>query len=405
MVPDMDICIYFQVHQPMRLSWFSLFPEATIGAGGVADAKYDKSYFDSTLNREILEKVAAKCYLPTNQIMLELLEAHPDFKISYSLTGVFMEQCREFCPEVLKSFAALAKTGRVEFLSETYYHSLSYLFSEKDEFVEQVKMHGKAISEFGRPSQVFRNTEAMFSNDIACLVERMGYSGILAEGLDHLLGWRSPNYLYSVKGTQKIKALLRNYRLSDDIGYRFSEKSWNEYPLTSDKYAGWLSQLSGDCVNIFMDYETFGEHHWQDTGIFEFLKSLPSDISRHRNLNFTTPSELARKTPVRDEIDVPYVTSWADMERDTSAWLGNEMQQNAFSSMESLRAEVLEKKDAKLLHTWRMLQNSDHFYYMCTKSLSDQDVHNYFSPYDSPFDAYINYMNILNDFKEKMKEA
>ena len=401
----MDICIYFQVHQPMRLSWFSLFPEATLGDAVDAGGRYDKSYFDSGLNRQILEKVATKCYLPTNGIMLELLEKHPDFKISYSLTGVFMEQCKEFCPQVLESFAALARTGRVEFLSETYYHSLSYLFSEKEEFVEQVKMHGKAISEFAAPSKMFRNTEAMFSNDIAYLVERMGYDGILAEGLDHLLGWRSPNYLYGVKGTSKIKALLRNYRLSDDIGYRFSEKSWNEYPLTAEKYANWLSSLQGDCVNVFMDYETFGEHHWQDTGIFDFLRHLPPQISGHRNLRFATPSELVERIPPQGEIDVPYVTSWADMERDTSAWLGNEMQQNAFSTMESLRSEVLEKKDARLLHTWRMLQNSDHFYYMCTKSLSDQDVHNYFSPYDSPFDAYINYMNILNDFRGKLKEA
>lgn len=401
----MDVCIYFQVHQPMRLSWFSLFPEGTVDSGGVVGSKYDKRYFDSDLNRQILEKVAGKCYLPTNAIMLDLLEKHPDFKISYSLTGVFMEQCREFCPQVLESFAALARTGRVEFLSETYYHSLSYLFSEKEEFVEQVRLHSNAISEFGKPSKVFRNTEAMFSNDIAYLVGRMGYSGILAEGLDHLLGWRSPNYLYTVKGAEKIKALLRNYRLSDDIGYRFSEKTWNEYPLTADKYAKWLSALQGDCVNIFMDYETFGEHHWQDTGIFEFLRAMPSEVSRHKSLRFATPSELVERIPTRDEIDVPYVTSWADMERDTSAWLGNEMQQNAFSSMEALRNEVLEKKNPELLHTWRMLQNSDHFYYMCTKSLSDQDVHNYFSPYDSPFDAYINYMNILNDFRERLKEA
>ncbi|MCX8195328.1 MAG: glycoside hydrolase family 57 protein, partial [Candidatus Micrarchaeota archaeon] len=251
----MDICIYFQVHQPLRLAQFSLFSDHAQHNG------FD-GYFDFELNRQIMQKVASKCYLPANSLMLELLEKHPEFKISYSLTGVFIEQCREFAPEVLDSFAALARTGRVEFLSETYYHSLAYLFADKDEFIEQVRMHSEAISQFASPSAVFRNTEAMFSNDIAYLAERLGYKGILAEGLDYILGWRSPTYLYSVKGCESIKALLRHYRLSDDVGYRFSAKWWSEYPLTAPKYARWLSALGGDCVNIFMDYETFGEHHW-----------------------------------------------------------------------------------------------------------------------------------------------
>jgi len=363
------------------------------------------SYFDDDLNRKVMEKVAGKCYLPTNRLMLELLEKHPEFKVSYSLTGVFLEQCRMFSPQVIESFAALAKTGRVEFLSETYYHSLSYLFANKDEFIEQIKLHRKEISAFAAPSGVFRNTEAMFSNDIAYLVERLGYRGIMAEGLDHILGWRSPNYLYGVKGCNGIKALLRNYRLSDDIGYRFSAKWWSEYPLTAEKYASWLSSLSGDCVNIFMDYETFGEHHWADTGIFEFLRHFPGEIGKRGSLSFSTPSELVSRIGIRDDIDAPAVTSWADMERDTSAWLGNEMQREAFFALEALEGPVKERKDEALLRTWRMLGNSDHFYYMCTKSLSDQDVHNYFSPYDSPFDAYINYMNVLRDFEGRIKEA
>lgn len=402
----MDICIYFQVHQPLRLAPFSIFQEASFfgNNGGNGNGFSGDHYFDYGLNEQIMQKVAKKCYLPTNKLMLELLEKHPEFKISYSLTGVFMEQCKRFAPEVLESFAALAKTGRVEFLSETYYHSLSYLFGEKDEFVDQIKLHSSAISEFATPSKVFRNTEAMFSNDIAYLAERLGYTGIMCEGLDHLLGWRSPNYLYSVKGTEKIKAFLRNYRLSDDVGYRFSAKWWSEYPLTADKYASWLSGLQGDCVNLFMDYETFGEHHWEDTGIFEFLRHFPSHVSNHRHLKFSTPSELAERIPARGEIDSPSVTSWADMERDTSAWLGNEMQRNAFSLIESLGPSVKDVKNPELLRTWRMLQNSDHFYYMCTKSLSDQDVHNYFSPYDSPFDAYINYMNIANDLAARLKK-
>ncbi len=400
----MDVCIYFQVHQPLRLAQYSIFGSSMGGAGGEWAHKGTR-YFDDEMNRRIMEKVAGKCYLPTNRLMLELLEKNPDFKVSYSLTGVFMEQCRQFCPEVLESFAALAKTGRVEFLSETYYHSLSYLFSNKDEFIAQTELHAKAISEFATPSKVFRNTEAMFSNDIAYHVERLGYTGILAEGLEHILGWRSPNYLYTVKGCEKIKALLRHFKLSDDIGYRFSSKEWNEYPLTAEKYARWLSQLQGDCVNIFMDYETFGEHHWSDTGIFDFLRALPSEAAKHKNLSFRTPSEVVGRIPARDDIDAPQVTSWADMERDTSAWLGNEMQQAAFSTFESLGSAVKDTRDPEIIRTWRMLGNSDHFYYMCTKSLSDQDVHNYFSPYDSPFDAYINYMNVLTDFKEKVGKA
>jgi len=377
----------------MRLSNFSLFNENQSG-----------QYFDLELNRQIMEKVSKKCYLPTNQLMLELLDKFPDFKISYSLTGVFIEQCKMFAPEVLQSFAELYKTSKVEFLSETYYHSLSSLFEDKDEFIAQVEMHSKAISEFAKPSKVFRNTEAMFSNEIAYLVERLGYDGIMAEGLDHILGWRSPTYLYNVKGCEKIKALLRHYRLSDDIGYRFSAKWWSEYPLTASKYARWLSELKGDCVNIFIDYETFGEHHWQDSGIFEFLRYLPEEILKYNSLHFTTPSELVERIGAKGEIDVPYTTSWADMERDTSAWLGNDMQRSAFSLLESLGPRVKKLGDKNLIRTWRMLQNSDHFYYMCTKSLSDQDVHNYFSPYDSPFEAYINYMNILQDFKELIEK-
>jgi alpha-amylase len=392
-----EICIYFQVHQPLRLSHYSIFGEgASEGNSGC---------FDSSLNSEIMRKVAAKCYLPANSLMLQLLEANPEFRVSYSLTGVFLEQCQLYAPDVLESFAALARTGRAEFLSETYHHSLSYLFRDKGEFVEQIRLHKEAISKFAAPSPVFRNTEAMFSNDIAYLVERLGYSGIMAEGLEHVLGWRSPNYLYTVKGCGKIKALLRHYKLSDDIGYRFSAKWWSEYPLTAEKYARWLSELQGDCVNIFMDYETFGEHHWEDTGIFEFLRHLPSEIGKKPHLRFSTPSQLVERIAARDDIDVPQVTSWADMERDTSAWLGNEMQRTAFSLLESLGEKVKESKDESLLRTWRMLGNSDHFYYMCTKSLSDQDVHNYFSPYDSPFDAYINYMNVLSDFKEKVGKS
>jgi len=391
----MKVCFYFQVHQPLRLKRFSIFESH--------EKSVRERYFDNELNRQILEKVAKKCYLPTNALMLELLQKHPNMRVSYSLTGVFMEQCKMFAPYLLDSFAALAKTGRVEFLSETYYHSLSALFPSKDEFVEQVKLHQSEVEKLGGKPSVFRNTEAMFSNEIAYLAQRLGYDGILTEGIEHVLGWRSPNYLYSVKSCEGIKAMLRNYKLSDDIGYRFSAKWWSEYPLTADKYAKWLSSLEGDCVNVFMDYETFGEHHWEDTGIFEFLRCLPTEMGKHSNLEFVTPSMLVKSAGAVGEIDVPHVISWADMERDTSAWLGNEMQRECFGILQELEAPIKELKDEELLSAWRMLQNSDHLYYLCTKSLSDQDVHNYFSPYDSPFDAYVNFRNILEDLRGEVK--
>ncbi|MFH1306033.1 MAG: glycoside hydrolase family 57 protein [Candidatus Micrarchaeota archaeon] len=390
----MEVCIYFQVHQPMRLSPFSIFSTN----GGDLFPRY----FDEKLNKQILDKVAGKCYLPTNKILLEQLEKHPGLKLSFSITGVFLEQARMYNPEVIDSFRALARTGRVEFLSETYYHSLSSIFPNKDEFCEQVKLHSKAISEFASPSNVLRNTEAMFSNEIAYLAERMDYKGIMAEGLESMLGWRSPTYLYSVKGCNGIKSLLRHYKLSDDIGYRFSQKTWSEWPLTAPKYANWLSALQGDCVNLFMDYETFGEHHWADTGIMEFLRNLFGEIEKHKHLKFSTPSEIAKNIGAIGEIDCPGTISWADMERDTSAWLGNEMQRSCWTELTSLEKPIKEINDAELLRTWRHLQNSDHLYYCCTKSLSDQDVHNYFSPYESPFESYINYMNIIQDFKSEV---
>jgi len=384
----------------MRLKRFSLFDSEAPGASALFER-----YFDRELNEKIFRKVAGKCYLPANSLMLELLEKYPEMKVSYSLTGVFIDQCEMFGKDVLESFCSLAKTGRVDFLNETYYHSLSSLFKSKLEFFRQVEHHRKKIEEvFGVKPKVFRNTEALFSNEIAALAEGMGYSGIMTEGIDHVLNWRSPNYPYSVKGCQKIRALLRNYKLSDDVGYRFSEKKWNEYPLTAEKYAKWLSSAQGDCVNIFMDYETFGEHHWADTGIFDFLRHLPSEMKKHPNLRFATPSEVASHEP-KGEIDVHNTISWADMERDTSAWLGNEMQQECFSVLEGLEQSVLSCEDKNIHRAWRLLQNSDHLYYLSTKSLSDQDVHNYFSPYESPFEGFINFMNILQDLKKAAEDA
>lgn len=393
-----SICFYFQVHQPLRMRKFSIFEDNSKDPYSL--------YFDVKLNREIFEKVAKKCYLPTNKIMLDLISKHDGkFKISYSLTGVFLEQCCSYMPQVLDTFEDLAKTGCVDFLSETYFHSLVSLFNDKSEFKDQIEQHKKILKElFNYSPIVFRNTEALFSNEIAKIIEDLGYKGIITEGIEHVLGWRSPDYLYRPKGCNKIKVLLRNYRLSDDVSYRFSARWWSGWPLTAEKYAAWLSRCEGQCVNVFMDYETFGEHQWEDTGIFDFLRNMPNEILKYENLNFKTPSEVVNSFEPVGEIDVPYHLSWADIERDTSAWLGNEMQRHCFSILERLGQLAKEKGDQDLLHIWRLLGNSDHLYYMCTKAWADGDVHKYFSPFQSPYEGFMNYMNILQDFKTKLQK-
>jgi len=380
----------------MRLARYNIFANDSANI-------FDR-YFDHELNKAIMQKVATKCYLRANRILLEALEKYPNMHIAFSITGVFLEQARMYLPEVIDSFRELARTKRVEFLSETYYHSLAALMEDSTEMAQQIELHKKAIEEFApMPSEVLRNTEAMFSNRIAAIAQNLGFKGIMTEGHEKILGWRSPNYLYSVAGLDKIKVLLRHYKLSDDIGYRFSLKTWNEWPLTADKYARWLSQLQGDCVNIFMDYETFGEHHWEDTGIFEFLKHVWGEINKYSHLELATPTQLVNGLEPKGEIDCPEIISWADMERDTTAWLGNEMQLSAWEELKKIEKDVKELNDPEILRVWRHLQNSDHLYYCCTKSLSDQDVHNYFSHYESPFEAYINYMNIIEDLKEEIK--
>ncbi len=386
-----NICFYFQVHQPFRMKRYSVF-EVGKNAG----------YFDEEKNREVMQKVAKKCYLPANQLMLSLIKKHKGrFKISYSITGTAIEQFKKYAPEVLESFKELSRTGCVEFLSETYYHSLSYLYS-KEEFKEQVEMHRKAVKKhFGQSPSVFRNTELIFNNELADFVWKMGYKGVLAEGADRILGWRSPNYSYRPKTAPKMRLFLKNYKLSDDIAFRFSNKGWEGYPLTAEKYASWVDASGGDTINLFMDYETFGEHQWEDTGIFSFMKNLPSALLK-RGIGFHTPSELLKIEP-KDEIDMHTFVSWADLERDTSAWLGNKMQRSAIEELFSMRDEVLKSGDKELVESWRKLTTSDHFYYMCVKWFNDGDVHKYFSPYDTPYDAFINFMNILNDVIVRLK--
>jgi alpha-amylase len=388
-----SVCFYFQVHQPYRLRRYSVFDT-------------DHNYFDDYKNGEICRKVAHKCYLPANRLILELIRQYGGkFRVSYSLTGVVMDQFQQYAPEVMDTLHQLNETGCVEFLAETYYHSLSFLYS-REEFAEQVRLHQEKIeSLFGQRSKVFRDTELIYNNDVAHYVQEMGFKGIVCEGADHILGYRSPNYLYHAPNAKNIVTLLKNYRLSDDIAFRFSNRGWPEWPLTAEKFSRWVNQVNGNgyTVNLFMDYETLGEHQWADTGIFDFLRHLPGEILRHPDNDFKTPSEVISSYPVSGEYDVPHMISWADTERDLSAWLGNAMQSNALHELYRLEQEVKAAGDPQLLHDWRRLQTSDHFYYMCVKYFSDGDVHKYFNPYESPYDSYINFMNVLDNLRTRIR--
>jgi alpha-amylase len=391
------VSFYFQVHQPYRLRQdFDFFCIGT-----------DKPYEDDEKNREIVLKVARKCYLPANRLMLELIRQNQGrFRIAYSISGVALEQFEAWCPEVIESFRELVQTGCVELLSETYYHSLAYLFSEK-EFVAQVQKHQQLIKKlFGVKPTSFRNTELIYNNGVAQLAEKLGFRAILAEGADRVLGWRSPNFVYTPAGAHQIALLMKNYRLSDDIAFRFSERSWSEWPLTTDKYASWLHQVAGngEVVNLFMDYETFGEHQWEESGVFEFLRHLPAAVLKHPDFEFLTPSEVAAKFRPKAELDIEGLVSWADAERDVSAWLGNHLQDAAAAYIYRMEREVLSTKDENLIHAWRKLQTSDHFYYMCTKFFNDGDVHKYFSPYHSPYDAFIFFQNAANQLQWAVKQ-
>ena len=400
-----ELCLYFHVHQPVRLARFSFFQ---IGAS--PDAAYlDPHYFDDGLNRHYFDKAARQCYVPTNGILLKLIDsAGGKFKFSLSITGTLIEQCKKYSPDVLESFRALCATGCVDVLDETYHHTLSSLFLDLSEFKEQVALHSALVKdEFGITPRSFRNTEVIYSNRIGAAVEEMGYEAVITEGIEWVLGWRSPNYVYRPKGCKSTRLLLRNYKLSDDVGFRFSAKSWPEWPLTADKYASWLASAPGQVVNLFMDYETFGEHHWKDTGILEFLSHLPGEVGNYDNLAFTTVTGAARKFEPCDEIDVPYNLSWADAERDTSTWLGNRIQRACFDELEALLPKVRALNDPALLRIYRNLQTSDHFMYLSTKGLSDREVHNYFSPYkdSNPYENFINFMNIISDFKHHVEAA
>ena len=380
-----SICLYFQVHQPNRLRQYRFF-----------DIGKNSHYYDDFTNRTILRRIAQKCYLPMNELLLQQIEEQKGaFKVAFSITGTALEQFDRYCPEVLDSFKKLAATGCVEFLSETYYHSLSSLASES-EFKHQVAKHKEAIEKyFGVTPTTFRNTELIYSDSIANMVGDLGFKTILTEGAKHVLGWQSPNYLYKATTKKNQKLLLRNSGLSDDIAFRFSNKGWENWPLTTDKFVSWLKSGDGEIVNLFRDYETFGEHQAAATGIFDFMKYL----------EFVTPARAARKHKPVAPLCIPDAISWADEERDTSAWLGNELQNEAFNKLYSLSEKLAILNDAELWSDFGHLQESDHFSYMCTKYFSDGAVHKYFNPYDTPFEAFINYMNVLSDFMLRVDQA
>ena len=382
------VCFYFQVHQPWRLKTYRFFQMGN-----------DHNYLDDFTNRAIMQKVARECYLPMNALLLNLINEHKGaVRCTFSITGSAVEQFKAYAPEVLESFKRLAETGCVEFLAETYSHSLSSLYSVED-FKQEVKLHTQMLKdEFGVKPTAFRNTELIYSDDIAKAVQGLGFKTMLAEGARHILGWKSPNFVYTDGVENKLRLLLRNYKLSDEIAFRFSNEGWPEWPLTADKFAQWVASETGDVVNLFMDYETFGEHQKASTGIFDFVKALPQALL-NAGVEFATVSEAAKKLQPVAVLHCPYAMSWADEERDVTAWLGNDLQNEAFRKLYSLSPKVKKAKNKDFEFVWHFMQNSDHFYYMATKWFSDGDVHSYFNPYDSAYEAFINYMNVLADFE------
>jgi alpha-amylase len=389
------ICLYFQVHQPFRLKRYRFF-----------DLGNDHYYYDDFSNESIMRKVAGKCYLPANKIILDLIQKNKGkFKVTFSISGIAINQFRLYAPEVLDSFRQIAETGMAEFLAETDSHSLASL-KNRTVFEHQVEIHKEMMKNFlGVEPTSFRNTELIYSDQIGSWVADMGYKSILTEGAKHVLGWKSPNFLYCNAINPRLKVLLRNFVLSDDIAFRFSNRQWSAWPLTAEKYASWLNKLAptSELVNVFLDYETFGEHNWKETGIFDFLQHLPGAVLKKTPFKFMTPSEVADTLQPVSAISVPSPISWADEERDITAWLGNELQTAAFEKLYSLSEKVKKCNDEKMNKDWEYLQSSDHFYYMATKFFSDGAVHAYFNPYETPYDAFMNYMNVLSDFEIRVK--
>ncbi len=395
-----SVVLYLHVHQPYRLRHYTVF-----------DTSNRHDYFNNQIdtnqsrssNRLIFDKVSKKSYLPTNYLLKELLDNNPKFRLSLSMTGVVIEQMKAWSSEVLNSFLDLVSTNRVEILAETYHHSLAFFYSKK-EFEAQVQMHKNLIKDiFGLEPRVFRSTELTYNNDLGYWADQAGYRGIITEGWDPILGWRSPNHLYQPAYSKNIKLLLKNYRLSDDLAFRFGDRNWNEWPLTVDKYCHWLSSDPESSIfNLFMDYETFGEHQWQESGIFDFLKHFPDEWLKDDSHDFMTVSEAIDNYDALDRIDVPNTITWADAERDLSAWVGNSMQSSAIRAIYDLEESIIASNDLALIDDWRKLQTSDHFYYMSTKYFNDGDIHSYFSPYSNPYEAFMNYMNVYQDLRYRL---
>lgn len=395
-----DVVVYFQVHQPFRLRRYTFFDIGT-----------SEAYFDDGENERIVRRVAERCYVPMNALVRKLIDQHDGaFRVAYSISGTALEQMERWAPEALASFQDLAKTGCVEILGETSHHSLCAL-SDLDEFRDQVRAQADRVENlFGRRPVTFRNTELVIDERIAAVAHELGFKALLGEGADHLLGWRSPHHVYWPRGTPGMRLLLRDYLRSDDIAFRFSNRTWEEWPLSAERFAKWVHQAPADhaCVNLFMDYETFGEHQWEETGIFRFFEGMPAAILANDRFRFRTPGEVAAERAPTIEMSIPRPVSWADAERDVTAWLGNPMQRAANEALHALLPAVralTAAGDTAPRETWRKLSTSDHLYYMCTKWFSDGDVHKYFSPYATPHDAFIAFMNVVDDFGRRAKRA
>ena len=391
-----SICIYFQIHHPERLRKYQFF-----------DIGKKHNYFDNYANRSELEDLAENCYLPANALLLDLIKKYEGkFKVAFSISGSAIDQLEMHTPEVIRSFQELAQTGQVEFLAETYSHSLASLSEDTDEFELQVKRHSTAIKElFGKKPVTFRNTSLIYSDKIGKRVADLGFKTMLTDGAKHVLGWKSPNFVYKNALDENLNLLLKNSKLSDDIAIRFSDRNWSEYPLTSEKYISWVknSLQDSEVLNLFMNYEVIGHYNRAESGIFDFLRYFIQQIAENPNYQFLLPKEVTKKHTAKDILPVPYPISWTDEERDITSWLGNELQKEAFTELFKIQPLVKKKKNAELNEDYSRLQASEHFYFMRTKLFSGADYHKYILPYESPYEAFINYMNVLSDFIERVK--
>jgi alpha-amylase len=393
-----QICWYFQIHQPWRLRPYSIFD---------VGAKHDYFEIDPTYdfaNDLVMKKVAQKSYRPMLNLLAELVQKYPDFRFSLSLSGVVIEQLQVYAPDLLEKIAQMVQTGQVEILGETYYHSLASLY-DPVEFAQQVRAHTQLVKKiFGVEPVIFRNTELIYTNNVAWQVQQLGFKGMLAEGADHILQGRKPTHLYQAAIEPKLPLLLKYYQLSDDVAFRFSQRSWAGWPLTAEKYEHWLTSpfYDEELINLFMDFETFGEHQWESEGIFPFFRQLIHLLHENPHAQFVTPSEVVATHEPQDTFSSDSPVSWADVDRDITAWVGNPLQHDVIRVLYALGETVLASGDEQLIADWRRLQTSDHFYYMCTKWASDGDVHAYFSPYGTPYDAYVNYNNVLADLKSRL---